>query len=75
VLSCSNDTTIKLWELGSLSLGTRKRIRSRLTLNDDYDYVRSIAYSSLGSVLFSAAENGIVRKWDIAIGKSTDKRT
>ena len=35
------------------------------TLNDDFDYVRSIDYSTFSKNLFSAADNGIVRKWDI----------
>jgi len=48
-----------------LELGRRQKIRSKHTLNDDYDYVRAIAYSPFAQLLFSAAENGIVRKWDL----------
>ena len=47
-----------------------KTLRSAMTLNDDSDYVKGIAYSSFGKVLFSAADNGIVRKWDLNVGKS-----
>ena len=35
------------------------------TLNEDYDYVRAIAYADASNVLFSAADNGIVRRWDL----------
>lgn len=77
VFSCSNDTTIKLWSLAGIgeaySSGKgrsedAKTFRSRYTFNEDYDYVRGMAYSSYGNVLFSAADNGIVRKWDIQSG-------
>jgi WD40 repeat protein len=39
-----------------------------LTLNEDYDYVRAIDYSNFNNSLFSASDNGIVKKWDINIG-------
>ena len=48
-------------------------MKSKLTLNEDYDYVRAIAYSAHGQVLFSTADNGIVRKWDLNVGKSESK--
>jgi WD40 repeat protein len=51
-----------------------RTVRSALTLNDDYDYVKGIAYSSFGKVLFSAADNGMVRKWDLNVGKSEGNR-
>jgi WD40 repeat protein len=44
-------------------------IRPLLTLNEDYDYVRTIDYSNFNNTLFSAADNGIVRMWDINVGK------
>lgn len=51
-------------ENGGRDQNTRT-VRSTLTLNDDFDYVKGIAYSSYGKVLFSTADNGIVRKWDL----------
>jgi hypothetical protein len=36
--------------------------------------VRAIAYSAHSQVLFSTADNGIVRKWDLHVGKSEDER-
>jgi hypothetical protein len=54
VISCSNDTTIKIWnvtginEKASISAagsGIAKNISAKGTLNEDYDYVRCIAYS------------------------------
>lgn len=38
------------------------------TLNEDYDYVRAIDYSNQNQALYSAADNGIVRMWDLNIG-------
>lgn len=75
MFSCSNDTTIKFWKLENEFARDSgrdqyaKSLRSALTLNDDQDYVKSIAYSSFGKVLFSAADNGLVRKWDLFQGK------
>jgi WD40 repeat protein len=40
-------------------------VRALSTLNEDFDYVRAIAYSPVKSMLYSAADNGIVRAWDI----------
>ena len=66
VISCSNDTTIKLWSLGGLSLlDDVKAVSSKATLNEDRDYVRAIAYSEYSSLLYSAADNGVVRQWDL----------
>ena len=36
--------------------------------------MRAIAYSAHSQVLFSTADNGIVRKWDLHVGKSEDER-
>lgn len=66
MISCSNDTTIKLWSLsGNILLGRDNVISSKATLNEDKDYVRAIAYSEHASLLYSAADNGVVRQWDI----------
>ena len=47
VISCSNDTTIKIWNVGGISSNEKepRSIGSKGTLNEDYDYVRCIAYS------------------------------
>lgn len=82
VISCSNDTTVKLWSLAGLLDDGRteegeekkthcetKKIGAVSTLNEDYDYVRGIAYSEASQTLYSAADNGIVRKWDLNASK------
>jgi WD40 repeat protein len=38
-------------------------------LNDDYDYVRAIDFSSHTNSLYSCCDNGDVRRWDIELGK------
>jgi WD40 repeat protein len=75
VFSCSNDTTIKLWSTQGLSEqeGPPKSVKSLLTLNDDYDYIRAIDFCQMKSTLFSAADNGIVRQWDIIEGKQVSQ--
>ena len=42
-----------------------KAVSSKATLNEDRDYVRAIAYSEHSSLLYSAADNGVVRQWDL----------
>ena len=49
-------------------------VRALSTLNEDFDYVRAIAYSPVKSVLYSAADNGIVRVWDINTGVNKQVR-
>jgi WD40 repeat protein len=79
VFSCSNDTSIKIWSVKGLAplssyevaATARKTVGSSLNLNEDYDYVRAIAYSGHSQVLFSAADNGIVRRWDLVAGQSS----
>jgi WD40 repeat protein len=76
VISCSNDTTIKLWSLQGIDplKGQVQTVRALSTLNEDFDYVRAIAYSPVKSVLYSAADNGIVRVWDINSGVNKQVR-
>jgi WD40 repeat protein len=55
VISCSNDSTIKVWSLNKFlnsqesgsegDGGSVTRVRSVLTLDSDTDYVRGIDYS------------------------------
>jgi WD40 repeat protein len=49
--------------------GRFQTLKSFHTLNEDYDYVRAIDYSSISNVLYSAADNGIIRQWDVNIGE------
>lgn len=49
-------------------------VRALSTLNEDFDYVRAIAYSPVKSMLYSAADNGIVRAWDINTGVNKQVR-
>ena len=69
VFSCSNDTTIKVWSLKDVLLnadvGLTKRAQSMWNLNDDSDYVSQIDYSSRQGTLYSIADNGYVRQWDV----------
>ena len=50
VISCSNDTTIKLWDLTNLKADPTSpnpiKIRSSFTLHENTDYVRGIEYNS-----------------------------
>lgn len=45
LISCSNDTTIKLWKLDALNKLKDKKIAPYSTLNDHEDSVRCIDYS------------------------------
>jgi WD40 repeat protein len=48
---------------------TPQTMTSILTLNDDSDYVRAMDYSQHKNLLYSASDNGVVRLWDINLGK------
>lgn len=50
--------------LESVDADKVQRVRSIWNLNDDTDYVRQIDYSNQG-ILYSIAENGFVRQWDV----------
>lgn len=68
MFSCSNDTTIKVWSLKDAMESdspNTERVKSIWTLNDDTDYVNQIDYSSHQGTLYSIAENGYVRQWDV----------
>jgi WD40 repeat protein len=71
LISCSNDTTIKIWRLKSLdeylvdvhkiSKQGKMLIRSQgpfSSLNDHTDYVRTIDYSKQKGSLFSVSDDG-----------------
>jgi WD40 repeat protein len=69
VFSCSNDTTIKLWDISKVYDKQFSHdvlnMNSISTLNDDADYIRAIDFSSFNHSLYSCCDNGIVRQWDV----------
>ena len=71
LVSCSNDTTIKIWKLypfhETLEVGKSgpKTIISYSTLNDHTDYVRSLVYAGESYRLFSASDDGKICEWDL----------
>lgn len=65
LISCSNDTTIKIWRLDSLSKVKERRILPVSTLQDHEDSVRFIGYSAKIGRLFSAADDGSILMWDL----------
>jgi WD40 repeat protein len=58
LVSCSNDTTVKIWCLDSLNKIKDKRTKPVSTLDDHEDSVRCIDYSKQAGRLFSAADDG-----------------
>lgn len=73
MFSCSNDTTIKIWNLSKCfddsgkENAPAKSIKSLATLNEENDYIRAFAFSELRSTLYSIADNGIVKTWDVDV--------
>lgn len=77
LLSCSNDTTIKLWKLpdeaGNLSDTSNKLVApatlgSFYTIDHHNDYVRAMSYSSEASRLFSVSDDGALIIQDLNQG-------
>lgn len=71
LLSCSNDTSIKLWKLpqkqdelhlpsltGEVRQEPVRPINSFYTIDQHQDYVRAMAYSQSKSRLFSISDDG-----------------
>ena len=69
LVSCSNDTTIKLWRLDNLFKIKEKKIKPFSTMNDHEDNVRCIDYSKVSGKLFSAADDGQIFLWDMLCEK------
>ena len=74
LISCSSDTTIKLWRLDELRrVKERKRILPVSSLADHEDSVRFIDYSRQLGRLFSAADDGSILMWDLNCEKLLQK--
>ncbi|KAL6830725.1 WD40-repeat-containing domain protein [Trichoderma sp. SZMC 28015] len=72
--SSSIDNTIRLWDI---TLGScRQTIEDRLqTIEEHIDGIeeRSVAFSPDGRILASVSRNGLIRLWDVALGKYQEK--
>jgi WD40 repeat protein len=85
LLSCSNDTTIKLWklpeehdqprptadefQLKSENPSKPQSLQSFYTFDTHMDYVRSMSFSPLNNRLFSISDDGTLVVNDIVQGK------
>lgn len=66
ILSCSNDTTIKIWkvpetnddEIFTGEQNDNRRVNSFYTINVHDDYVRAMSYSKRNGRLFSVSDDG-----------------
>ena len=68
LVSCSNDTTIKLWKLypfQDIFTKSGKTILPYSTLNDHTDYVRSVVMAGETDKLISASDDGVLYIWDL----------
>ena len=79
LISCSNDTTIRIWRYKSNESYERRNNNLRAkqsnqkiyrqaafsTFTDHEDYVRSIDYAKNHGRLFSASDEGKVFLWDL----------
>lgn len=86
LVSCSNDTTVRVWRLKQLDEymhgQPKKDKHGRLipceqgpfsNLCDHTDYVRTIDYSRHRGSLFSAADDGTLAMWDLNAEKLLQK--
>lgn len=87
LLSCSNDTTIRVWRLKSNKeyLAKNKMFREKnsnrqvykqhavSTFQDHTDYVRTMDYSEKMGRLFSASDDGKILYWDLHVEKILQK--
>lgn len=65
LISCSNDTTIKIWKLDNLhKIKSQQVLKPFTTLDDHTDYVRAIDYGRSGR-LYSASDDGEIKLWDL----------
>ena len=58
LLSCSNDTSIKVWKLQPEESTEFVALNSFYTMDFHNDYVRAMSYSAPSSKLFSVSDDG-----------------
>lgn len=86
LISCSNDTTIRIWRYKSnhsyegrnerLAQGNANKVYRQSafsTFQDHDDYVRCIDYASSHGRLFSASDDGKIFLWDLHAEKLMQK--
>lgn len=74
LVSCSNDTTIKVWRLDGLDKYSQsKQVKPFSTLDDHTDYVRSIDFHPASGKLYSASDDGELKVWDLNCEKMLQK--
>ena len=73
LVSCSQDTTIKIWKLDQFNSIKEKKLAPISTLQDHEDSVRCISYSKQTGKLFSAADDGQIFMWDMSCEKLLQK--
>ncbi len=73
LVSCSNDTTIKVWKMDNLNKIKDKKTVPFSTLNDHEDSVRCIDYSKQQGKLVSASDDGQIFLWDLSCEKLLQK--
>ena len=72
-MSCSQDTTIKVWKLNEFNKIKEKKFKPFSTLDDHEDSVRYINYSKQAGRLFSAADDGQILLWDLSVERLLQK--
>lgn len=73
-MSCSNDTTIKIWRLDDLNkIKPSRKFKPFATLDEHLDYVRCIDYSLACGKLFSCSDDGELNLYDFHAEKLLQK--
>jgi len=81
MVSCSNDTTVRIWRLSnfddyvgnSVQKGGVKTVKPFSTLDDHNDYVRRLDYSKETGRLFTASDSGQICLWDLLAERIVQK--
>jgi WD40 repeat protein len=76
LISCSNDTTIKLWKIYPFEdtfSETGETILPYSTLNNHTDYVRTIVQAADTDKLISASDDGQLNLWDLTAERLIQK--
>lgn len=73
VISCSNDTTIKIWNMPDSPSENPLRSSTRPveTLTHNNDYVRSMTFSDYTGALYSASDDGYLKMFDLNVLRKT----